>query len=78
MAPQLPAGLPAAKTSIPEHAIKSEKAEKPDVDHDEMRERLYRMASAMRQNGARGSFRGRSFAVTIRRVSQGLSQCRFA
>jgi hypothetical protein len=45
-----PAGLPAAKTSIPEHAIKAEKTEKADVDHDEMRERLYRMASAMRQN----------------------------
>jgi hypothetical protein len=45
-------GLPAAKTSIPEHAIKTEKAEKAEIDHDEMRERLYRMASALRQNAA--------------------------
>lgn len=43
---------PPAKTSIPEHAIKNDKPDKPEVDHDEMRERLYRMASAMRQNSA--------------------------
>ncbi len=31
--------------------MKTEKPDKPEVDHDEMRERLYRMASAMRQTG---------------------------
>jgi hypothetical protein len=45
-----PAQTPAG-TVIPEHAMKTDKPEKPDVDHDEMRERLYRMASAMRQTG---------------------------
>jgi hypothetical protein len=45
-------GPASAKSNIPEHAIKTEKAEKADIDHDEMRERLYRMASTMRQNTA--------------------------
>jgi hypothetical protein len=49
-APAIPAGSPAARSNIPEHAIKVDKPEKPEIDHDEMRERLYRMASTMRQN----------------------------
>jgi hypothetical protein len=47
-----PPGPAPAKSNIPEHAIKSDKPEKPEIDHDEMRERLYRMASTMRQNSA--------------------------
>jgi hypothetical protein len=40
-------GLAAAKTSIPEHTIKNDAKEAAEVDHDEMRDRLYKMASSM-------------------------------
>ncbi len=39
-------GLAAAKNSIPEHTIKND-AKDAEVDHDEMRDRLYKMASTM-------------------------------
>jgi hypothetical protein len=37
----------AVKSSIPEHAIKAEAKETEDVDHELMRERLYKAASAL-------------------------------
>ena len=40
-------GLAAAKNSIPEHTIKTDAKEAAEVDHDEMRDRLYKMASTM-------------------------------
>jgi hypothetical protein len=46
-APGAAAQPPAARSSIPEHAIKSEAKDAEDVDHELMRERLYKAASAM-------------------------------
>jgi hypothetical protein len=39
--------MPPGKSTIPEHAIKAETKEPADVDHDEMRERLYKTASSL-------------------------------
>jgi hypothetical protein len=49
-----PLHMPAAKSSIPEHAIKSEAKEPAEIDHDEMRERLYKVASSMTPNRSAG------------------------
>jgi hypothetical protein len=49
-----PLHAPAAKSSIPEHTIKTETKEAVDIDHDEMRDRLYKMASSMMTNRSTG------------------------
>jgi hypothetical protein len=49
-----PTLAPGAKSSIPEHTIKLEAKEAAEVDHDEMRDRLYKMASSMMTNKAGG------------------------
>ncbi len=49
-----PLHAPAAKSSIPEHTIKAEPKDPVDIDHDEMRDRLYKMASSMMTNRSAG------------------------
>jgi len=49
-----PALMPAPKSAIPEHDIKSESKDAAEIDHDEMRERLYKMASSMKGNRSAG------------------------
>jgi hypothetical protein len=46
--------MPAAKSLIPEHAIKPETKEPVEIDHDEMRDRLYKMATSMTPNRSVG------------------------
>ncbi len=46
--------MPAPKSAIPEYAIKGDNKDAVEIDHDEKRERLYKMASSMMGNRSAG------------------------